>query len=90
MMPLGFPFTLRELKNVAVLRARVVNSNIVCTSNALGIAFPALIELCLFWPDKFGCCRWILFKDILIILCGIFGLVIGTYTSLLGIITSML
>nr|CAD7600376.1 unnamed protein product [Timema genevievae] len=61
----------------------------LCLS-ALGIAFPALIELCLFWPDKFGCCRWILFKDILIILCGIFGLVIGTYTSLLGIITSML
>nr|CAD7430352.1 unnamed protein product [Timema monikensis] len=51
--------------------------------SALGIAFPALIELCLFWPDKFGYCRWILFKDILIILCGIFGLVIGTYTSLL-------
>nr|CAD7204092.1 unnamed protein product [Timema douglasi] len=61
----------------------------LCLS-ALGIAFPALIELCLFWPDKFGRCRWILFKDILIILCGIFGLVIGTYTSLLGIITSML
>ncbi|KAJ8865747.1 hypothetical protein PR048_033268 [Dryococelus australis] len=57
---------------------------------ALGIAFPATIELCLLWPDKYGRGRWMLYKDLAIILCGVSGLLIGSYTSMLEIVRSML
>ncbi|XP_063239533.1 proton-coupled amino acid transporter-like protein CG1139 [Bacillus rossius redtenbacheri] len=57
---------------------------------ALGIVFPATIELCLLWPDRFGRCRWILAKDLVIILCGVSGLLVGSYTSILEIVLSML
>lgn len=60
----------------------------LCLS-ALGIAFPAIIELCVYWPDRLGICKYILIKDLLLILCGILGLVVGTYVSVLDIITEM-
>ncbi|XP_015588620.1 proton-coupled amino acid transporter-like protein CG1139 [Cephus cinctus] len=59
----------------------------LCLS-ALGIAFPAIIEICVFWPDKFGPCWWIFVKNILLILFGIIGLVVGTFVSMVDIINS--
>ncbi|XP_014206432.1 proton-coupled amino acid transporter-like protein CG1139 [Copidosoma floridanum] len=59
----------------------------LCLS-ALGIAFPAIIEICVLWPDKFGPCKFVLLKDITIIIFGCIGLVVGTYISLFDIIES--
>lgn len=61
----------------------------LCLS-ALGIAFPAIIELCVYWPDKFGPCKYIFIKDLLLILCGILGLIVGTYCSVSDIIATMI
>jgi proton-coupled amino acid transporter len=62
----------------------------LCLS-ALGITFPATVELCLLWPSKrYGRFYWILAKDILLIVCGILGLFIGTYTSIANIVQSFL
>ncbi|XP_067003588.2 proton-coupled amino acid transporter-like protein CG1139 isoform X1 [Anabrus simplex] len=62
----------------------------LCLS-ALGIIFPSIIEICLLWPDRnFGRYNWILAKDILLFFCGLVALVIGTYTSLQDIITSLI
>lgn len=41
--------------------------------SALGIAFPAIIEMCAYWPDRLGPGRWILWKDMLLIVIGIIG-----------------
>ncbi|KAL0279968.1 UNVERIFIED_CONTAM: hypothetical protein PYX00_001406 [Menopon gallinae] len=60
----------------------------LCLS-ALGIAFPAIIELCVYWPDQLGTCKYILIKDILLILCGIVGLVVGTYCAVKDIVATM-
>lgn len=42
--------------------------------SALGIAFPAIIEMCAYWPDRLGPGKWILWKDILLIVIGIVGM----------------
>ncbi|EEB18928.1 proton-coupled amino acid transporter, putative [Pediculus humanus corporis] len=60
----------------------------LCLS-ALGIAFPAIIEMCVYWPDKLGPFKWILIKDILLIICGVLGLVVGTYCAIRDIIATM-
>ncbi|XP_049812110.1 proton-coupled amino acid transporter-like protein CG1139 isoform X1 [Schistocerca nitens] len=57
---------------------------------AVGIVFPPLVEICYLWPIGYGFCRWILIKNILLMIFGTLGLVIGTYTSLNDIIVSML
>ncbi|CAH0546039.1 unnamed protein product [Brassicogethes aeneus] len=57
--------------------------------SALGIAFPAIIELCAYWPDKLGPCRYVLFKDILLIIIGVVGLLAGSYSAILAIVTEL-
>ncbi|KAK9500840.1 hypothetical protein O3M35_002026 [Rhynocoris fuscipes] len=59
----------------------------LCLS-ALGIAFPAIMEMCVLWPDKLGAFNYILWKDILLIIFGIVGLVVGTSTAIFDIIKS--
>lgn len=59
----------------------------LCLS-ALGIAFPAIMEICVCWPDNLGQFRWILWKNVLLILFGVVGLIAGTYSSLAEIIKS--
>lgn len=62
----------------------------LCLS-ALGIAFPAIIEICLLWPRQdFGSYNWVLVKNVVLLTCGLFALIIGTYTSLQEIINSFL
>lgn len=58
----------------------------LCLS-ALGIAFPAIMELCVRWPN-YGPGNYIVYKDILLIIFGLVGLVAGTYTALRDIILS--
>lgn len=59
----------------------------LCLS-ALGIAFPAIMEICVRWPDQLGPGKLILWKDIVLILLGFVGLAAGTYTSVRDIIYS--
>jgi proton-coupled amino acid transporter len=83
------------LSNVSVLLAVAIPRlglfislfGALCLS-ALGIAFPAIIELCVKWPDDLGPFKVTLWKDILLIIFGILGLVIGTTTSIIDIIAS--
>lgn len=58
--------------------------------SALGLAFPALMEICVKWPNNLGRFNYILIKDILLIIFGIIGLVAGTYTSVRDIIKSFM
>ncbi|XP_022900307.2 proton-coupled amino acid transporter-like protein CG1139 [Onthophagus taurus] len=58
----------------------------LCLS-ALGIAFPALIDLCTFWHTRNGLRFNLMFiKNMLLIIFGFAGLIIGTYTSLSEIV----
>ncbi|XP_015435834.1 PREDICTED: proton-coupled amino acid transporter 1-like [Dufourea novaeangliae] len=60
----------------------------LCLS-ALGIAFPAIIEICVLWPErKFGPCMFMLLKNLCLIVFGLLGLVIGTYVSIVDIVNS--
>ncbi|XP_055941372.1 proton-coupled amino acid transporter 1-like isoform X2 [Argiope bruennichi] len=60
-------------------------------SSSLALIFPPIIELCTVWnsnmsPRKF---RLVLMKDIFIVIFGIFGSVIGTYTVISEIVELM-
>ncbi|CAO1298999.1 unnamed protein product [Diamesa serratosioi] len=60
----------------------------LCLS-ALGLAFPALIQICVFWKSTSGFSRTsLLVKNIIIIIFAVIGLVSGTYTSLHEIINT--
>ncbi|RZC32498.1 Aa trans domain containing protein [Asbolus verrucosus] len=50
--------------------------------SALGIAFPAIMEICVYWPDKLGPFKWILIKDILLVIFGVGGLLAGSYSCI--------
>lgn len=56
--------------------------------SALGIAFPAIMELCVAWPDNLGPGNYIVYKDIILVIIGITGLLAGTYTSIRDIVKS--
>lgn len=58
----------------------------LCLS-ALGLAFPALIELFTYWKTISGFQKtWMIIKATLIVIIGAAGLVIGTYTSVAEIV----
>ncbi|XP_044734321.1 proton-coupled amino acid transporter-like protein CG1139 [Chrysoperla carnea] len=59
----------------------------LCLST-LGLAFPAIIEMCTYWPNNLGRFNYILIKDILLIIAGIIGFFVGTYTSIYAIVQS--
>lgn len=52
---------------------------------ALAIVFPAVIELCVYWDDG-KIHPWVLTRNVLILVFGLFGLVTGTYVSIAGMI----
>lgn len=58
--------------------------------SALGLAFPAIMELCVLWPNNLGKGNYILIKDILLIIFAVIGLVAGTYTSIRDIVYSFM
>lgn len=53
------------------------------SSSALALIFPPIIEIVTFWPDGLGKYKWMLWKDLFILMFGLLGFVFGTYTSLL-------
>ncbi|KAJ2954569.1 hypothetical protein O0L34_g2858 [Tuta absoluta] len=59
----------------------------LCLS-ALGMIFPAFMQICTCLPDKFGTCKYILFKDIILFLVGLVGMIAGTYATVLEIVRS--
>ncbi|XP_053961907.1 proton-coupled amino acid transporter-like protein pathetic [Anastrepha ludens] len=52
----------------------------------LGIFVPSVCETVYLWPDRLGCCRWILYKNIVLSLCAILALIAGSTTSIMEII----
>ncbi|XP_030570070.1 proton-coupled amino acid transporter-like protein pathetic [Drosophila novamexicana] len=48
----------------------------------LGLIFPVIIELVVHWDSGFGAGKWILWKNIIIILCGIGALVFGSHSAI--------
>lgn len=57
----------------------------VCVST-LGFIFPAIIEMITYHERPgFGFLKWILCKDIFLIIFGIGGFVFGTYSSIIEI-----
>lgn len=61
----------------------------LCLS-VLGLAFPAIMELCVLYPNNYGRFNYVLIKDILLIIFGFLGLVAGTFTSVRDIIRSFM
>ncbi|XP_072399713.1 proton-coupled amino acid transporter-like protein acs [Diabrotica undecimpunctata] len=57
---------------------------VFCLS-ALGITFPAIIEMSARWPDRLGPGKICLWKDLFIIIFGLFGLIVGTYSCVYNI-----
>ncbi|KAF2878968.1 hypothetical protein ILUMI_27207 [Ignelater luminosus] len=51
--------------------------------SALGIVFPAIMEICVKWPNDLGAGNWILIKDIALIAVGICSLLFGIYSCAL-------
>lgn len=58
------------------------------SSSAIALVFPPMLEIVTYWnePRRYGCCRWRIGKDILIMLFGILGFFIGTITTLINIV----
>ncbi|KAK7571977.1 hypothetical protein V9T40_014449 [Parthenolecanium corni] len=56
--------------------------------SALGIVFPAVIELLVFWDDGFGYCYWKLVKTIFLIFFGVLAMIFGTHSGIKGVIKS--
>ncbi|KAF5282182.1 hypothetical protein FQR65_LT02879 [Abscondita terminalis] len=57
------------------------------SSSALALILPSVIEIVTFWPNKLGKYNWIFWKDILIMLFGFVGFLIGSYVSFLNVIS---
>lgn len=61
----------------------------LCLS-ALGLAFPAWIQICTHWYEYKGSKKvWLVVSNSLIVVVGLVGLVVGTYTSLNDIIVTV-
>lgn len=54
--------------------------------STLGFVVPGVLNSVALWPNDLGKCKWVLVKDIFIILFGIIALVSGTVSSLKEII----
>ncbi|KAF2878967.1 hypothetical protein ILUMI_27206 [Ignelater luminosus] len=57
--------------------------------SALGIAFPAIMEICVKWPNDLGAGNWILIKDIALIIIGVCGLLAGSYSCISEIVIKL-
>ncbi|XP_050316379.1 proton-coupled amino acid transporter-like protein CG1139 isoform X2 [Anthonomus grandis grandis] len=53
--------------------------------SALGIAFPAIIEMCANWPENSNPRTMLFWKDMLLIVIGIIGLSAGSYSAIYAI-----
>lgn len=53
--------------------------------SALGLIFPAIIDMCVLWPDNWGKYNRVLIRDIAIMIVGFFAMISGTYSSIRAI-----
>lgn len=61
----------------------------LCLS-ALGLCFPAWIQFCIHWYEYKGKQKvWLVISNVFIVIVGLTGLVVGTYTSLNDIIVTV-
>lgn len=58
--------------------------------SGLGIGFPAIIDFCVRYPDKFGFLKVHIIKDIFLLLVALVALVIGTYIAVLEIVRALI
>lgn len=54
--------------------------------STLGLAIPGILNSITLWPNELGRCKWILVKDMFMVIFGIIAFVSGTVTSLSDII----
>ncbi|XP_017767789.1 PREDICTED: proton-coupled amino acid transporter-like protein CG1139 [Nicrophorus vespilloides] len=57
--------------------------------SALGLAFPAIMEICVSWPDNLGPFKYVLIKDVLLIIFGVVGLLAGSYSCISEIVAAL-
>lgn len=60
----------------------------LCLS-VLGIAFPAVMEICVLYPDKWGFCYNVILRNAVLIIIGMFALITGTHKSISDIIVAI-
>ncbi|KAF5272704.1 hypothetical protein FQA39_LY07731 [Lamprigera yunnana] len=53
--------------------------------SAMELIFPSFIHICVHWPDNLGFMKWILILDLLLATVGVFGMISGTYGTILSI-----
>lgn len=56
------------------------------SSSTLALIFPPIIEIITFCPDRLGRYRWILWKDIAIMIFGVLGFIFGSYASIMALL----
>jgi len=56
------------------------------SSSTLALIFPPVIEIITFWENGYGKYKWILWKDILIMVFGLLGFGFGSYVSIWNVI----
>lgn len=57
----------------------------ICFS-ILGLMIPAIVDIILRLETDFGFYNWILVKDVLLIIFSLFGLISGSYASILSLV----
>lgn len=67
------------------LLEQIINIVGACFYSILGLVIPGIIETVFRWEDL-GKCRWILWKNMLIIIFGVFSLVSGCTVTIMDII----
>ncbi|XP_004924926.1 proton-coupled amino acid transporter-like protein CG1139 [Bombyx mandarina] len=55
----------------------------------LAVVFPGLIDVCIWYPDRYGLCYYKLLRDVFIIIAGLVCLVSGSYSSMIEIVNNM-
>lgn len=74
--------------NVPYLALFISLFGALCLS-VLGIAFPAVMEICVLYPDQLGFCYNVILRNLVLIFIGLFALITGTHKSVFDIITEM-
>ncbi|XP_028147121.1 proton-coupled amino acid transporter-like protein CG1139 isoform X2 [Diabrotica virgifera virgifera] len=87
---IGLVVTSIVLATTVPLLGHIISLVGVFCLSALGITFPAIIELSAYWPDRLGPGKFCLWKDIVIVLIGLFGLIVGTYSCVYNIVQELI
>ncbi|KAB0791846.1 hypothetical protein PPYR_03646 [Photinus pyralis] len=54
--------------------------------SSLELIFPAIMDICVRWPDKFGRGKWTLIADLILMAIGVGGLLIGGFSAIRSIV----